>query len=73
MESKANCVICGTCAYWNGRREELTDKRGNPKIAIFDETGICECPISSKSGEVRKKDLYCKEYMQWYDPTRNHN
>lgn len=59
MESKIDRKICGTCAYWNGHREILLEKR---KVAIISEAGICQCPISSKSGEVRKKDLVCKSY-----------
>lgn len=59
MESKISRKICGTCAYWDGNRELLPNKE---KIAILEETGVCQCPISSKSGEIRKKDLNCKSY-----------
>lgn len=62
MESKVERKICGTCMYWNGRREPV---EGKPKIAILDECGICQNPVSSKSGESRKKDAKCKEYLQW--------
>ena len=59
MESKLTRKICGTCIYWNGSREILTHKN---KVAILDENAICECPISSKSGELRKKDAICIRY-----------
>ena len=62
MESKIDRVMCATCVYWSGYRERLEDK---PKVAVFDDTGICQCPISSKSGEVRKKDAKCKEYLNF--------
>lgn len=59
MESKIDRKICGTCAYWEGNREILPQKN---KVAILDEEGICQCSISSKSGEVRRKDRFCKCY-----------
>ena len=59
MESKIERKICGTCIYWNGNRELLRDK---PKVAILDEFGVCECPVSSKSGETRKKNAICIAY-----------
>ena len=64
MVSKIDRKICGTCYYWNGNREIMTD--GKLRVAIFDEFGKCECPISSKSGEVRRKDLNCMRYEQYY-------
>jgi len=64
MESTVNRIICGTCMFWNGHRELLPSKE---KVVIFDDTGICECPISSKSGEIRRKDLRCKEYLKWIE------
>ena len=62
MESKVEREICGTCMYWKGRREPV---EGKPKIAILVECGICQNPVSSKSGESRKNNLKCKEYLQW--------
>lgn len=59
MESKIDRKMCGTCMYWDGHRELLLHKN---KVAILDEIGVCQCPISSKSGEARKKDLSCKCY-----------
>ena len=59
MESKIDRKMCGTCVYWNAHRELLPNKN---KVAILDDMGICQCPISSKSGELRKKELNCKSY-----------
>lgn len=59
MESKIDRKICGTCIYWDGQREKLPNKN---RVAILDESGVCQCPISSKSGESRKKHLLCKHY-----------
>lgn len=59
MESKITRKICGTCLFWDGCREPLISKK---KVAIIDEVGKCQCPISSKSGQIRKKDLNCKFY-----------
>ena len=59
MESKVERKICGTCIFWNGSRELLQNKR---KVAILDEYGTCACPVSSKHGEIRKKDAQCKVY-----------
>ena len=63
MESKINRKICGTCAFWSGNRELLPNIN---KVAILEETGICQCPIGSKLGEIRKKDLNCKSYENFY-------
>lgn len=72
MTSKADRKMCGTCMYWNGSREGFIDK-DKPKVAIFDECGVCECFASSMSGHSRRKELSCKEYLQWYDPNKDYN
>ena len=64
MQSKADRVMCGTCMYWNGQREVTNEDK--PKIVMLEQEGICECPISSKLGESRKRDLKCKSYLQWW-------
>ncbi len=60
MQSKIDRVMCGTCVYWNGHRELLDN---DAKVVFFDDAAICECPVSSKSGELRKKELKCKCYL----------
>jgi len=64
MESKIDRKICGTCIYWDGQREKPS---GKDKVAILGEYGICQCPISSKSGENRKKHLVCKNHENFND------
>ena len=61
MESKFDRVMCGTCIYWNGHRELL--RADKTKVITFDQYGICECPISSMSGKLRKRELKCKNYI----------
>lgn len=62
MQSKIDRVMCGTCVYWNGHRERLDN---DAKVVFFDDTAMCECPISLKSGQERRKDLRCKHYLNF--------
>ena len=63
MERKADRVTCGTRMFWNGRREIIDG--APPKEVTFGENGVCECPISSKKGKDRKRQLKCKAYLNW--------
>ena len=65
MESNASRVMCGTCLYWNGQREIIYAKK--TKVVTFEETGQCECLASSKLGETRKRQLKCKNYLNWIE------
>ena len=65
MVSKFDRKICGTCLFWRGHREQLYKPK--PKVIMFDEEGVCECPISSKSGEQRKKDNTCNKHSCWIE------
>ncbi len=62
MQSKIDRVMCGTCVYWNGNRECIDN---NTKVVFFDDTAMCRCPISSKSGQERRRDLRCKRYLNF--------
>lgn len=63
MVSKLERKICGTCMFWSGKREKTNEE--NVRVVMYDEEAVCECPISSKSGELRRKDLKCKEHTKW--------
>ena len=65
MQSKFSRVMCGTCTYWNGMREQTLDTP--TKVVMLEEFGLCECSHSSKSGEMRTRDLKCKEYSNWIE------
>ena len=62
MISKLDRVMCGTCLYWRGQRELLANER---RVVMFEKEGKCDCPFSSKAGELRKVDLKCKMYTNW--------
>ena len=40
------------------------DSKGNPKIDIYDEFGMCEHPYI-KEGQSRRKDLKCIRHSKW--------
>lgn len=64
MRSKTDRVICGTCEYWTGKRMPVFDNKGNPKIDIYDEFGMCEHPYI-KEGQSRRRDLKCIRHSKW--------
>lgn len=67
MESKIERIMCGTCLYWSGDRECIYGKK--TKVVLFDEKGKCECVSSSKFGDIRKRELKCKEYINFLQNT----
>ena len=65
MQSKTDRIMCGTCEYWTGEREPVFDKKGNAKINIYDNYGVC-CKMDCRfADQTRKKDAYCMKYSKW--------
>lgn len=65
MRRNTDRKICGTCAYWTGSREPVFDSKGNPKIDIFDEMGLCENQRSRFVDQSRNNERNCKDYSKW--------
>lgn len=65
MRSKTGRKICGTCDYWTGNRTPVFDAKGNPKVDIFDQNGLCENQNSNFADQTRNCSLCCKYYSKW--------
>ena len=65
MISKTDRMMCGTCAYWTGRREPIFDKKGIPKVRIDDRFASCENEGSRFCGAVREHSAKCGKYSKW--------
>lgn len=65
MRSKTDRKICGTCEYWIGERKPVFDAKGNPKIDIYDDKGLCQNQNSNFTDKSRKNNLNCKSYSKW--------
>ena len=65
MRSKTERAICGTCQYWTGKKVPCFDKKGMPKVDIFDEFGQCENANGNFFDKQRKKDNKCQHYSKW--------
>lgn len=65
MISKTDRAICGTCAYWTGKRDPIFDQKGTPKIRIEDRFGGCENESSRQCGKTRDKEAKCGKYSKW--------
>ena len=65
MISKTDRIMCGTCAFWTGKREPIFDKNGVPKVRIDDRFGECENEASRQCGETRKCSAYCGKFSKW--------
>lgn len=65
MQSKTERKICGTCEYWTGNREPVFDKKGIPKVNIYDKRAICAKQGHRFSDSNRERDLCCGRYTKW--------
>lgn len=65
MISKTDRAICGTCAYWTGKRDPIFDQKGTPKIRIEDRFGGCENESSRQCGTMRENKAICGKYSKW--------
>lgn len=65
MRSNTERQICATCEYWTGARNPVFDAKGNPKIDICDNLGLCQNQFSRFLDASRKYDSKCVRYSKW--------
>lgn len=65
LRSKTTTEKCGTCEFWNGNRNPVFDGKGNPKIDIIDDSGICENANSRFVDTIKKQTGKCCRYSKW--------
>ena len=65
MQSKTDRKICGTCAFWTGNREPVFDKKGVPKVNIYDRSALCIKPGHRFTDQSRDLQANCGRYSKW--------
>ena len=65
MQSKTDRRMCGTCEYWTGKREPVFDRKGNPKINIYDKRAICNKQDYRFADQNREYQHGCCRYSKW--------
>ena len=57
--------VCGTCAFWSGNRE-IVSNGANVRCKNPSDEGICTNPKSQFKGKPKKADnIYCSKFIKW--------